>query len=74
MDKNMKSRNQIVTECRRKLYDQIQINLPKGSRETYRTYAEALGVSLNSFVVMAMNDFIKNHTQAHTNVYPTDKE
>lgn len=59
MEKNVK--NQKVTECRRKLYDQIQINLPKGTREKYKQFADTQKMSLNTFVVTAMDEYISRH-------------
>ena len=62
MEKNVKTKNQRVTECRQKLYDQIQINLPKGTRDKYKQFAEAQKMSMNSFVLKAMDEYIDRHS------------
>lgn len=37
-------------------YDRINVTLPKGGRETLKAHAEALGESVNGFVVRAIKE------------------
>lgn len=39
------------TKYRAKTYDQICIQVPKGTREEWRTLAEAEGKSLNAYII-----------------------
>lgn len=45
-----KEKNQKVTECRQRLYEQIQFNVRKGEREKIKAYAESKGMSMNEYI------------------------
>lgn len=39
-----------------KTYDRINLTVPKGQKEEFRTHAEGRGESLNGFILRAMNE------------------
>ena len=39
-----------------KAYDRVALNVPKGHKETIRSFAEQKGMSLNAFIVMAIQE------------------
>jgi len=43
-------------------YDRINLTVPKGSKETIRSHAEALGESVNGFINRAIEEQIKRDT------------
>lgn len=54
MHKNVKNHSQTVMESRRKLYDMIQLSVPKGEREKIKAHAESKGESMNEFIRRAI--------------------
>lgn len=52
--------NRKVTECRQRLYDQIQFNVPKGERDRIKAYAEAQGLSMNEYIRRLIVTDMKN--------------
>lgn len=39
-----------------KTYDRINLTVPKGQKEEFKTHAESRGESLNGFILRAMNE------------------
>ena len=46
--------NAVKLKYRAKAYDQVNINVPKGHRDKIKAAAEALGLSLNAYIVEAI--------------------
>lgn len=40
----------------REHYDQVNINVPKGARDKWKQYAKESGLSLNQFLIMAVEE------------------
>lgn len=42
--------------------DNIQIRVPKGTKEEWKTYAESKGISLNALIIQLMQEKINTDT------------
>ena len=49
-----------ATYLKEKVED-IRIRVPKGKKDYYKETAASMGLSLNQFVISAMDSFIKHH-------------
>ena len=47
------------TKWRKKVYDQIPINTPKGKREIIKEYALKRGITLNAYLNLAIDNQLK---------------
>lgn len=48
----------------REKYDKFQLTMPKGTKDVYKEYAEKQGLSLNKFILMAVDSWIEQHDSA----------
>lgn len=53
-----KAQQKAVAKYESNNYDKILIRVPKGKRDEYRSYAEKQGMSLNGFIVDAVEERI----------------
>ena len=42
--------------------DRLELNMPKGKKEEYRTHAEKMGKSLNAYIIDLIETDIKKHS------------
>lgn len=59
-DKVSKAQQRAVQKYVKNNYDRVVLTLPKGKREEVRGYADALGMSLNAFIVQAIEEKTSN--------------
>lgn len=57
-EKVSKAQQQAVQRYVKKNYDRVVLTLPKGRREDVRAYADSLDMSLNGFIVAAIEEKI----------------
>lgn len=46
-----------------KVYEEIKVRVPKGNKDTIRTYAESRGESVNSFINRAIAEQMKRDSK-----------
>lgn len=49
---------QYKNEWNAKKYDQVRLNVPKGKREIYKSFAESQGKSLNALIIELLDERI----------------
>ena len=49
-------------------YDRIEINVPKGDKETIKAHAETKGESVNGFIKRAIDEAIANDNRGGDNL------
>lgn len=57
------ARNKAAQKYIRNHYDNIVTRVPKGDRERYKQAAAALGLSLNAFIISAIEEKIERSGQ-----------
>lgn len=55
-DKVSKAQQKAVQKYVKNNYDRVVLTLPKGRREEVRGYADALDMSLNAFIIQAVEE------------------
>jgi len=69
-----KANQRAVNKYKKNNYDRIEITVPKGQRELFRTHAQARGESVNAFINRAIQEAMERDnaaagaTQGHTEV------
>lgn len=53
-----KKQQACVNRYMAKNYDRINLAVPKGSRDRYKSVAERLGISVNQLFIQAVEEFI----------------
>lgn len=43
-------------------YDQFLLTMPKGGKEKYRALSDAENMSLNAYIIRAVEEYIENHS------------
>lgn len=43
-------------------YDQFLLTMPKGDKERYRALSDAENMSLNAYIISAVEEYIENHS------------
>ena len=59
-----KAQQKAVNKYIRQNYDRVNVNLPKGKRDTIRRYAERHGLSVNAYINRAIDEKIAQETAA----------
>lgn len=59
-DKVSKAQQRAVQKYVKNNYDRVVLTLPKGKRDEVRVYADSLDMSLNAFIIQAIEEKISN--------------
>ena len=59
-----KAQQKAVNKYMKKNYDRVNLVMPKGSKDDFRTYAEKNGESLNGFINRAIDEAMERDGQA----------
>lgn len=51
-----KASQRAVNKYMKENYDRVNLTMPKGQKEEFKTHAESRGESLNGFILRAMNE------------------
>ena len=57
--KYSQAQNEATQRYIKKAYDEIKLRIPKGEKEKYKAQADAAGVSLNQYIIDAMEAYGK---------------
>lgn len=57
-----KSQQASVNKYIKANYDRINLTVPKGMKETIKAVADAEGVSVNAFILDAVNEKMESHS------------
>ena len=57
--KYSQAQNEATQRYIKKAYDEIKLRIPKGEKEKYKSLADEAGLSLNQYIVEAMEAYAK---------------
>ena len=55
------NKHEYIREYNKTAYDRINVMVPKGTRQPFKDYAAAHNLSLAGLVVIAIEEYMKNH-------------
>lgn len=57
------NKNAYKREYAKNNYDQLRIELPKGTKDVWKEHAREMGLPLKQFIVKAVEEYIANHKE-----------